>query len=914
MRSFIRTTAHAVLLSGIATMTCLPACVAAQETAPQDDPADAQETTEIVVTGSRPIAESEAAGLAEQRKSDALVSVAASDSVGRLPDQNIAQAASRLPGVGVQRDQGQARYINLRGSPKTWTTLSFDGITVISPEGRDSRFDSIPSALASKIIVRKAVTPDLSGETIAGNVEIVTRNPFDYKDYRIAAKAGIGKVELGGGKEYEGSLVVSKRFDMPSGGEVGFLFAGSFYERNMVTDNFENDWEPVAQDLQPGFGDRIWARETENKLYRLQRRNYSVSGLIDFRPTDTSRLFIQSLYTAFTDDELRDNYIFDLDDRQADNRRGAAPCTIAPATSATNTGYADVCIGNTPFAGTVYGVDINQRATLRAFVQSVFTNTLGGDHEWGNAWALKWRLNYSKSVDDRTVTLENRYESPSTRNLRPSVRYDLTNPFLARVNLFTTIGGNAGPFTAGTPVTNIDDFQRPLTSSRSLDAVDTTRAYTAKFDLSRTTDLFGGDTKITFGAQMDNRTKQSIENELLLNTAAQFAAAGIPTTFLPASLDTPFKGEIPLGYNFRYFSKDAFLDQLERAKRVGSFQPITGNFYKVREQIYAAYVMANSQFDWGSIIGGARVEHVKNRGQALVPIAGVATRVTTNGDSTLIFPSLHFNYNLDDSKKLRISFNSGAARPDYDELRPNFTFNDSNQTVSGGNPEAKPERAYGVDAYVEWYVQPRGFISFGAFYKRAEDVLFNGTRTFGLNVLDTPTLDRSNYTFSTITNGGSGYIYGVEAAINQSLDPYIEGLGLPEWLGGFGMQANVTLNKSQATKPDGSKIWFPGTSKVVYNLGAYYEKYGLSLRASYQKRSAWLDELGSPADGGDFYWATDDELDLSARYAINKQFEIYADAANILNGAGRRFVRSSEYTIEWERFGPRYTAGVRVTF
>ncbi|MFN5630759.1 MAG: TonB-dependent receptor, partial [Sphingomonadales bacterium] len=66
----------------------------------------------IVVTGSRPIAESEAAALVIQKNSDSLVTVAASDSVGRLPDQNIAQAAGRLPGLAVERDQGQARYLS----------------------------------------------------------------------------------------------------------------------------------------------------------------------------------------------------------------------------------------------------------------------------------------------------------------------------------------------------------------------------------------------------------------------------------------------------------------------------------------------------------------------------------------------------------------------------------------------------------------------------------------------------------------------------------------------------------------------------------------------------------------------------------------------------------------------------------
>ena len=188
--------------------------------------AEDEEDQAILVMGSRPIAESEAAALQVQKNSDSLVTVAASDGVGRLPDQNIAQATSRLPGVAIERDQGQARYVSLRGAPNYWTTLSFDGINVVSPEGRDARFDSIPSAIASQIIVSKAVTPDMPGETVAGNVNIITRSAFDYSGFHIAAKAGYGKAELGNRNQMEGSVVLSDRFQAGAG-EIGVLVSGS---------------------------------------------------------------------------------------------------------------------------------------------------------------------------------------------------------------------------------------------------------------------------------------------------------------------------------------------------------------------------------------------------------------------------------------------------------------------------------------------------------------------------------------------------------------------------------------------------------------------------------------------------------------------------------------------------------------
>jgi TonB-dependent receptor len=479
------------------------------------------------------------------------------------------------------------------------------------------------------------------------------------------------------------------------------------------------------------------------------------------------------------------------------------------------------------------------------------------------------------------------------------------------VSLFRTVT-SGGTFSAGAPVTNIDDFTRPLSSLTSSDFVDITKAYTARFDLSREMALFGGEGTITIGGRFDQRTKEANENQLSI-TGAQAAAAGISTTFLPDSLDTPFKGKIPLGYTFRYFDKSKMRDNVEKADAVADYLPLLGNFYNVREQVYAAYVMADTKYDWGSILGGARVEHIKNRGRAFVN-GSASLPIEAENNLTLVYPSLHLNFDVAQDKKLRVSFNTGAARPDYDQLRPNFTYDDSNQTVSGGNPDAKPERAYGVDTYFEWYVQPQGYVMVGAFYKKIKDVLFSDSRTFASDALDLGGVDRSQYIFSTITNGGSGYIYGFEAAVQQQLDPFTADLGLPEWMGGFGLTANVTLNRSKATTPDGSKVSLPGTSDLVFNVGGYYEKYGASLRVNYQRRSAWLDTLGAAADGGNQYWAADDELDASLRYAVTPNVEVYVDASNLLNQPGRRYVRESAYTIEWERFGRRYTGGVRVNF
>lgn len=892
---------------------------------------------EILVVGSRPIAESLAAALAIQKNSDSLVSVLAADSIGRLPDQNIAQAISRLPGLSVQRDQGQARYVNIRGAPLQWTTLSFDGIYVISPEGRDARFDSLPSAIAGQVIVNKAVTPDLNGETIAGNVNIVTRSAFDYKGMHFQAKAGAGFNDLGNGPEYEGSAVLSNRWETGIG-DIGVLVSGSYYQRRMGTDNFEIDWETVNEDRRPvGSADdpntlfndgsgprRVWAREIENKFYRLTRKNWSVTGRLDWEPDANNRVFAYSVYTIFTDDELRDNYRIDADDQQGRVPQGACAGTGLQSPVQFTTGYADVCTGNTPLKGTIYGVDFDARFRKTDYSQSVWVNTIGGDHTLSDTITLRWRGNYTRSEDDRSTPYTHTYQSPGfgtngTGGVnRLGADYDFTNPFNSQVSLFTPLRNATGVFSRGAPVASYSQFANAMTNATALKALDVTNAYTGKVELFWKTELFG-DTLFRFGGQFDNRAKTSNESQLSVSgangtpLAAALTARGIGNTLTGILSTDAYRGKLRPGYSFPYFSDAAAMAITEEAEKLGSYVPVTANFYRVEETVLSAYAMGTTRFDWGNIVYGARVENIRNSGTAFVfGVSPTPVLTTVETNRTFVYPSAHVNWNVNEQNKLRLSFNTGAARPDYTVSRPNFTINDANDAISGGNPFAEPERAKGLDLYWEHYGRKGGFASAGVFYKWVSNALFGDTRQFGDTRFDVlPEFPRSQYNYSTTVNGGNGYIWGAEAALQLQVDDLAGDAG---FLGGFGVIANATFNKSKVTTPDGRRIAFPGTSRWVYNVGPYFEKYGVSARVVYQKRTEWLSELGGPDTGGDLFWDTDGELDASIRYAITPNFEIYAEGGNLLNGPGRRYVGNKVRTLEFEKFGRRFQAGVRATF
>ena len=906
---------------------------------------------QTVIVRASPIAESQAAALQVQRTSDSLVSVLSADAAGNFPDQNIAAAIGRLPGVGVQRDQGQTRYINLRGARINWTTLSFDGLSVVSPEGRNTRFDNIPTAIASQTVVEKAVTPNMPGETVAGNVNIRTRTAFDYPGRKISGKAGLGYVELGGGEEADFAIVASDRF---LDDKLGVLLQFSYYMRNMVTDNWETDpylrpggtlegatAASGAPDRRPGSETRRWAREFENKPYRLTRKNDSNTIRFDYRFNDDHQVFASSIYTRYRDDELRNNYIF-----RFDQATGTANLTGAcPAVAAAITGSAafDICAGNTPTFGTVFGVNIASNFNVLESVEETRINTFGGEHRW-SGWDISWRLNYTEAEDGRDAPALPNFASPPVNQptdvtQRPTVVYDFRDGDNNIVQLFrTNLTGNVR--SRGAAVQQIHDFPFVLQNITRVFGGDLTQAWTGKVDFTREIELFGLSTRLQTGLLYTDRSKKSREISWTA-TAAQIGTANLPSYASIALPNKSYQGELQLGYDFQYHSADALTRLMSDyiARGIATRNNTTSAFWDVTEEITAGYLMGTFQLDWGSIVAGARVEQIENTGQAFVTFpapagspAGtppISRLVTTNSEETLVYPSVHVNWDINDEMKARVGVTYSASRPDFSVLRPNFTFNDAARTVSGGNPNATPERQLGFDAYFEWYMRPSGFFSAGVYYKEVTDLLVSQIRTFGSDALDTPGFDRSGYEFSGTINAGDGYIAGFELYLQQNASELVEQLELPDWLGGFGFTGSLTVTDSEFTIPRVSvdtparKQRIPGTSDYIYNVALSYEKYGLSARLAYQFRTAWVSGIGTyrivngrlvPDGNGDTFWDDDGELDLSVRYQLTDNFEIYFDGNNLSDEAGRRYVDTPNFPIEYEKFGPRYLLGVRFNF
>ncbi|MXO65217.1 TonB-dependent receptor [Altericroceibacterium endophyticum] len=853
----------------------------------------AVEAGEIIVTGS-PIADAEAAAYQQQKASNNLVNIVASDSIGRFPDQNVAAALSRLPGIAVERDQGQERYVSIRGAPSKWTTLSFNGLNVVSPSGRTPRFDMIPNSIVASIVTTKAITPDMPAESIAGNVNVITQTAFDRPGFNLSSSLGVGFRDLGDQMEYEGSFSISDTF---ADDKFGFVISGAHYERNQVTDNIESRFEYAKEARDTEGEDLIWTRHTDYRLYHLKRENTAASARLDFRPSDDHRLFVSTIYSEFRDNETKSVMSPDYDDSLA--------C------------YASVACGNTPVKGTIYGVDLHGSFNRSESIQAISTTTIGGEHYVGG-WEIDWSGNYTYSLDRGEKLASAAFVSNDDVSSRSTVEYDYSDPDLPNITLYPTIDNGDGTYSRGANAYEGYPFDTLFYQDGSKGVGRApTKAWSGRIDFTRE---LATATPVTlkFGAAFDHRKKYREEPQTKVTADAVMEAGLGPVTFADISKMEPFDGKWKMsfiGYQQDAESMVALTNKLIEAG-AGEFneQDYLADYYNVTEQILAGYAMGTIEFPWGNLVAGARAEYIKNDGEAYGTVDDGDFELFNSGsDHFGVYPSAHLNWDITQDQKFRLSLNSGVARAGFEDRAPNFSISDMDEVIGGGNPFIKPERTYGVDVYYEYYLAPVGILSVGAFYKKVQDPIIGLTTIFGSKTFDNDEYTRSEYAFETNGNGNGGYYYGLELAYAQKFD-FLPDWGLPEWTSGFGVNTNLTLADSEIELSNGRKAKMSGTSDLTYNASMYWEGEGLSLRVNWQYRSKWMNSYNLDHPELDRYWDSIGRLSLGARYQINENIEWFLNANNLNNEVGKRFRGTRDRTYEIEGFGRSYTTGIRLNF
>lgn len=863
--------------AGSAALALLAAGAAQAQTAAetQAQVQDAQAVDDIVVTAS-PIVGSQRAALNQQRNADNLINVIAADTVGQFPDQNSAAALARLPAVAVQRDQGQERYLQVRGGPNRWTSVSVDGVNIIGVDeggvSRAFRFDAVPAVILSALEVNKSLTPDLPGEAILARVNLRTFSPFERSGFHAYGDVGYGQMDLGEGPQEQAALRGSWSNDT-----FGVMAAASHYEREQITDNRE-----FSYDADTGLPEAFDIRN-----YRVTRSSEAAMLGLAFRPADGHELFFKTLYSNFNDDEERNQYVLELAD--------AASGTIG----------AD--------SGDLVGVPVTGAFNYGEYRNDNWISTLGGDHHMAD-WDLTWRINYTETENTTYLPLMRQmWVNPLTS---PSLSYDRSNPNLPIIDLYDTVRGAAG-LARGPARGNLSQGNPTLNLLIPIVSAVNTESWVYKADASRTFQIGGREVEVSGGVEYDTRdvTGSAISTTSVLVFPALLPRIGATFNAADYVTDQPWRTGFPLGFGINWVDNKAMRrdidDILNQLQGAGLYDPAAltppNSVYNIQEDLFAGYAMAKFQAGPAQIVAGLRVEHLSQDIGGFVPDATGFTAVNASQDDTSLFPSINVKFDLTDDILLRLSAQTGIARPSFSVVRTSASINDTGETVTAGNPYLEPERTWGGDVSLEWYLPGAGLASVGGFYRNVDNVLFDSQTVVEDDLFDAPGLDRTGYDYITTLNGGEGKLYGVEIAYLQQF------VFLPGVWSGFGFQGNLSLLSGDFKAPDGRTVDFPGVSDTIANASIFYENYGLSARVSYQWRSQWIDTL-SFAGFGDQMRDGYENLDLSVRYAVTDNVSVYFDANNLSDETYVAYEGDALHPTEVEQVGRRYLAGLRFRF
>ncbi|WP_110665859.1 TonB-dependent receptor [Salinicola halophilus] len=326
-----------------------------------DEDAATESNLETVVVVGQAASLNEA--IREQRQSDNIQNVVHADGIAQLPDQNAAEAVQRLPGISVERDQGEGRFVSVRGLAPDLNAVTINGTLLPAPESdrRAVALDVIPAELVQSLSVVKSPTPDMDANSLGGTIEVEGLSGFDHEGlfYTVTSEGSVDDNSGESSPKFSGA--VSDRFSV-GGGEDNLAVAAAFnwQRRNFASDDVETGgaWD---------FEDGARLEELEDRDYDITRERSGLGLNFDFRPDDYSNYYLRTLYSRFEDDETRNASIIEFEEPLRPGETGSA--------------------------------EVARELKDREETQEVQSYVLGGERMMG-LWTLSGQVGYSRASEE----------------------------------------------------------------------------------------------------------------------------------------------------------------------------------------------------------------------------------------------------------------------------------------------------------------------------------------------------------------------------------------------------------------------------------------------------------------------------------------------------------------------------------
>ncbi|WP_369969345.1 TonB-dependent receptor [Stenotrophomonas rhizophila] len=901
-----------------------PSLAAATPMAPTAEGMGAQNLETIQVTGSYSRSLEQAVDLkrANIGFSDSIVATDVAD----FPEQNLAEALQRVPGVTIERSKGLGTKVNVRGLPSEYTLVSINDLATASGSGgRDVEFDMFASEIIQQVTVQKSPTAADEEGGIAGAVKISTARPFDYKERKLVLSAE--------GAHNSISEEVDPRFAFLAAdtwGDWGGLVSFSKAKRTNRTDSTSGiNFRPMsrflgasgtrgtqaaavlARDAGVNVQNRTNTDETNlivfqdkvgDRVYLNEQDKWGATASLQYQPSSTFSVTFDAMLGGY--DTTEDEY--DAAAYSASSRSTLDTIHDYDATSLAE--YGMVVLRDVSYTATQHEMLSKERINKTDYSQySVALDWKGED----------WHV-------DAMAGFSGAEKTSDFSNLK----------HVAYAPSRTRWTGRSGETVPSAASNGFDMYNSP--DKYLFEAYETTLEkvkddkYAAQVNVTRMLDLafLPALHSVKFGARYTDKSKQRQYGELKITGPAAGDSAWVNKRTLA---DSPLQWISDIVPGGDYSIKDLDWQQVSNDYARSAFRypgfhtPFdAGQYYQVDEKVTSLYAMSDFAFDIGSVpvTANAGVRYVDTAVTSFGyhPVQRpdgstgyTDTPVSKDGSYDDLLPSLNMTAELAHGLLLRAAASKTMMRPALTDIAYKRTASWSSFRFTDGNPDLKPTYAKQWEVGLEQYLDNGALMAASYFRKNIDGVVIN---SFTGIVPDVAVYNANGslngiYDFDVyqpVNAKGAYQVDGVELVAQLPL-----GMFHP-LLDGFGINANYTmLDSSLAGESSlGIRTPMPGLSEKTWNLTAYYENSRFDARVSYNHKDEYVESIGY-----DMYPIWRDaygQLDVSIGYRITDALKVSLKGINLTNEITSGYTMDPSFPTMYEASGRRISLGLRADF
>lgn len=829
--------------------------------------ADVEHMENVIVYGQAAGASS---ALNQQRAADGILSVLTSDAVGQFPDANVSEALQRVPGVFIERDQGEGRFVGIRGLEPDFNSAKINGVSIPAPE-RDRRsvaLDVIPSDLLERVEVSKSITPDKDGDAIGGSIDIKSLSAFDRRGqhFSLTAKSDFNTLQ----GESSPKINASYTNIVPTvNGDLGVALAMSWQERRFGSDNVETDggWDADIEDS--GFRG---AEEFEQRDYQITRKRIGYAFNLDWITDADTHLYMRMLKSDFSDQEYRQRIEYKL---------AKGDLESIDDTSAI---WSDI--------------DMDRELKDRYETQDIFSLVAGGESDIHD-----WNINYELGFSTASEEEPNRYDIQFSEDDAIEEAGYRTMGRTPRL-FYSPNGGDPTNF----------EFDELVEENNFTDDEQTT----LRLDFRRDVTVGEFDGYVKFGVQQRNREKTDDTNAITYDggfpgdpTLADFTTS--------SSLDYdlgPFGPTIDVSELSTYIAANKSAFEVDRDNTILD----SARDYAIDEDILALYAMHKVNVGDFRVVYGLRREATESvlNGFSVIEDNGdpEITPISFSKDYDHWLPSVTVRYKQNDQNIIRLALSQTVARPSFGKINPSpdkVEIDDEAIEIETGNAYLDPYEATNFDVSFEHYPDDQlSAFSVGFFSKAISNFIYVADVS---DVVDfrqwTQGVDTSGITDPDIIqplNGDTANLWGIEASWTKRLSEF----GEPWDKIIFSFNGTYTTSEADlgGETSRGSDIPLPGQAKIVGNAILGFEHHNWDFRLAYAYKGERTIEVDLSDPGNDLIQEPRSQLDFTARFDVDDRWQIFLNAANLTDQPFYTYHGSDAFNGQYEEYGRSIALGV----